>query len=241
MIRFLFLQVCKRLSHTAKFRAGLLNAGRARRLKKDDLARPIDVLVATPFGLLENISEGNVYIGECRFFVLDEADTMFDRGFGPEVKQVLEPMKKKARPANTVLVSATMTKKVQRVIQESLPDAKRIATDSLHKGVAGSVHEFLTVPPGGDKLRMTLDILEGRGVAGAARGAAGGRVMVFCNTQDSCRAVELFLKEEGVPTVCYHGDMPRESRKEVTPSGRTGIPSPIAGPVDDFRFFSAFT
>ncbi len=41
--------------------------------------------------------------------VLDEADTMFDRGFGPEVRAVLGPLRSKAAPARVVLVCATMT------------------------------------------------------------------------------------------------------------------------------------
>jgi len=41
--------------------------------------------------------------------VLDEADTMFDRGFGPEVRAVLGPLKSKASPARVVLVCATLT------------------------------------------------------------------------------------------------------------------------------------
>lgn len=31
------------------------------------------------------------------------------------------------------------------------------------------------------------------------------RVMVFCNTLDSCRATEHFLAEAGLPTLSYHG------------------------------------
>ena len=32
--------------------------------------------------------------------------------------------------------------------------------------------------------------------------------MVFCNTLDSCRATEHALQEAGLPTRCYHGDVP---------------------------------
>ena len=42
--------------------------------------------------------------------VLDEADTMFDKGFGPEVRAVLGPLRSKAQPAKAVLVVATLSK-----------------------------------------------------------------------------------------------------------------------------------
>ena len=38
------------------------------------------------------------------------------------------------------------------------------------------------------------------------------RVMVFCNTLDSCRATEHALQEAGLPTRCYHGDVPLQAR-----------------------------
>ena len=47
--------------------------------------------------------------------MLDEADTMFDRGFGPDIRKFLGPLKNRASKHDglgfqTVLVSATMTK-----------------------------------------------------------------------------------------------------------------------------------
>lgn len=46
--------------------------------------------------------------------VLDEADTMFDRGFGPDIRKFLAPLKHRAsKPGalsfQTILVTATMT------------------------------------------------------------------------------------------------------------------------------------
>ena len=40
----------------------------------------------------------------------------------------------------------------------------------------------------------------------------GRKVMVFCNTLDSCRATEHALQEGGLPTRSYHGDVPLDGR-----------------------------
>lgn len=42
--------------------------------------------------------------------------------------------------------------------------------------------------------------------------AKGRRVMVFCNTLGSCRAVDHFLQERGTNSVNYHGAVPAEER-----------------------------
>ena len=53
--------------------------------------------------------QGHLFWGDVRYVVLDEADTMFDRGFGPEVRAVLAPLRSKAHPAQVVLVVATLS------------------------------------------------------------------------------------------------------------------------------------
>ena len=45
--------------------------------------------------------------------------------------------------------------------------------------------------------------------------ARGRRVMVFCNTLDSCRAAEHSLREAGASTLCYHGDVPLDGRRDA--------------------------
>ena len=74
------------------------------------LATPLDILVATPQKLLQHAEKGNVFYGDVQYVVLDEADTMFDRGFGPEVEKVLGPLRSKPEPAQCILVAATLTK-----------------------------------------------------------------------------------------------------------------------------------
>jgi hypothetical protein len=60
--------------------------------------------------------KANLYYGDVEVVVLDEADTMFDRGFGPEVKAILAAVRSKPEPARCVLVSATMTKAVRKLV-----------------------------------------------------------------------------------------------------------------------------
>ena len=74
------------------------------------LATPLDIVVATPQKLLQHAEQGNVYYGDVQYVVLDEADTMFDRGFGPEVEKILGPLRSKSTPVQFILVAATLTK-----------------------------------------------------------------------------------------------------------------------------------
>ncbi len=61
--------------------------------------------------------------------------------------------------------------------------------------------------------------------------ARGKRLMVFCNTLDSCRATEHHLRERGVPTLCYHGDVPLDGRREAIAQFSDSEPGPDGQPV----------
>ncbi|KAG2448645.1 hypothetical protein HYH02_006532 [Chlamydomonas schloesseri] len=220
--------VAKRLCHTAKFRAACVNAFKGMSEQARQLAGPVDVLVATPTRFLQHVREGNVAYRDIQWLVVDEADTVFEQGWGAEVAQIMAPLRAKPQPAHVLMVSATLTKKVQKAITELVPDAKELKTSTLHRAVSGSQHAFLALPPGGNKLALLGEVL-------SADSRRRQKTLVFCNTVDSCRAVEHYAREEGLAVVCYHGDMPPEARQEsiatfagATPDMHGGQPLMIA-------------
>lgn len=75
------------------------------------LSQPQDIVIATPQRIAQHADKGNLFFGDVRWLVLDEADTMFDAGFGPEVQRVLRPLRKRGDDSfQCVLVAATLSK-----------------------------------------------------------------------------------------------------------------------------------
>lgn len=89
-------------------------------------------------------------------------------------------------------MSATVPREVQRLMAQLLPDMQPLRTRTLHRAVAGSRHQFVGVPPGGDKLALALQLVQGD----AARGR---RVLMFAGTVDSCRALDHYCQVRGHP------------------------------------------
>lgn len=200
--------VTRQLTKVAKCRSVLLTGGGDSTMgaQKAALGKGVDVAIGTPARVVQHARAGNLYYGDVEYVVLDEADTMMDRGFGPEVMEVLKAVQGKEQRGRCVLVSATMTKQVKRLVNDTFPKIRTIETSTLHKGVSGSRHTFL--PAGTEKLDMAIQLLD-------SDYARAQRTMVFCNTLDSCRALEHYASERGIPTVCYHGDVPIEARKSA--------------------------
>ncbi|KAL8144298.1 hypothetical protein V2J09_017330 [Rumex salicifolius] len=205
-------RVAKCISHHARFRSTMVSGGGRLRPQEDSLNIPIDMVVGTPGRILQHIEDGNLVFGDIRYLVLDEADTMFDHGFGPEIHKFLDPLKNRASKPNdpgfqTVLVAATMTNAVQKLIDEEFQGISHLRTSSLHKKISSARHDFLKLSGPENKLEVLLQVLE-------PSLAKGNRVMVFCNTLGSSRAVDHFLGENSIYTVNYHGEVPAEQRVE---------------------------
>ncbi|KAG8052518.1 hypothetical protein GUJ93_ZPchr0001g31272 [Zizania palustris] len=116
-------RVAKSISHHARFRSTMVSGGRRIRPQEDSLNMPVDMVVGTPGRILDHVKDGNMVYGDIKYLVLDEADTMFDQGFGPDIRKFLAPLKNRAAKLGdqgfqTVLVTATMTKAVQKLIDE---------------------------------------------------------------------------------------------------------------------------
>ncbi|ERN03866.1 hypothetical protein AMTR_s00078p00161460 [Amborella trichopoda] len=181
-------RVAKSISHHARFRSIMISGGGRLRPQEDSLNCPIDMVV------------------------LDEADTMFDRGFGPEIRKFLGPLRSRASKPNdsgfqTLMVTATITKAVQKLIDEEFQGIVHVRTSTLHKKIASARHDFIKLSGAENKLEALLQVLE-------PSLAKGNRVMVFCNTLNSSRAVDHFLGENQISTVNYHGEVPAEQRVE---------------------------
>ncbi|XP_068652130.1 DEAD-box ATP-dependent RNA helicase 39 [Aristolochia californica] len=205
-------RVSKSICHHARFRCTMVSGGGRLRPQEDSLNAPIDMVVGTPGRVLQHIEEGNMVYGDIRYLVLDEADTMFDHGFGPDISKFLGPLKNRASKPDdpgfqTVLVSATMTKAVQKLVDEEFQGITHLRTSTLHKKIASARHDFIKLSGAENKLEALLQVLE-------PSLAKGNRVMVFCNTLNSSRAADHFLSENQISTVNYHGEVPAQQRVE---------------------------
>jgi superfamily II DNA/RNA helicase len=126
--------------------------------RKRTVSGPVDVVVSTPQNLLVQIKERNLFFGDVTTLVVDEADTMFDHGFGPELTQILGHLRACGSPFSTVLVSATPSDAIRKLVKRQFKDMLTVETSSLHKAVSGSVHNFVPMQPGQSRLPALIQV-----------------------------------------------------------------------------------
>ncbi|KAJ0025080.1 hypothetical protein Pint_07860 [Pistacia integerrima] len=115
-------RVSKFISHYARLKSSMENGGDSSKAPEDVSNAPIGILVGTPRE------------------VLDEADTLFEHGFGPEISKILSPLKDFASKSSnqefqTILVTST--------ISEMLGKQGSSLMERLEHDVAGKVTAML--------------------------------------------------------------------------------------------------
>jgi superfamily II DNA/RNA helicase len=164
------------------------------------LAAGVDILVATPGRLLDQMQSGRVDLSRLQMLVLDEADRMLDMGFKDDLEAIVARM-----PATrqTLLFSATLDGHIARLAGAMLRDPARVEIAShraRHENIAQRLH---FADDAGHKNRLLDHLL---------RDASVNQAIVFTATKRSADEVALDLHSKGFAAAALHGDMNQGAR-----------------------------
>jgi len=207
------LSVAKQLSHFAKVRAISVSGGTPFKLQNAALQSVHDILIATPGRLLQHREKGTVFFSEVQYVVIDEVDTMVDEGFLEDLKKILVPIWSNSKPVQFICASATVSNAVKELLADRFPTAKIVHSSNLHLTVPTLKQVFVETNYG-EKQAKLLEVMKST--------KQKGKSMIFCNTIDSCRALDHYLNECGFSVACYHGGIPPQRRQELFQSFKDG-------------------
>jgi ATP-dependent RNA helicase RhlE len=89
--------------------------GKEQQIRK--LRNGAEIAVGCPGRLLDHLYAGMLDLSKLEVLVIDEADRMFDMGFLPDIRRILECI---LQPRQTLLFSATMPDDIRRLVKEVL-------------------------------------------------------------------------------------------------------------------------
>ena len=118
--RELALQVdetLQKIGRSIGLRTAVLIGGASMPRQMQMLHRNPHVVIATPGRLIDHLGQGSIKLGGVKILVLDEADRMFDMGFMPQIKRILEVVPKDRQ---TLLFSATMPDDIVKIATQHM-------------------------------------------------------------------------------------------------------------------------
>ena len=242
-------RVGKQLSHHLPLRVERLVAGRSRAKERRDLscaaaasAQPatsppgvqhgVSVLVSTPGRLLSYIDRGLVSLSCLRTVVLDEADVLLsaatEGGFKDDCMRLVKLAKAAAHSAPShasrllfILSAASVPRSLRAALPSLFSRVLDLSSPQLHTLPPSVRLSFLPVHSF-DKLERLTSL-----VRDIVTSHSQPRVLVFCNSLGSCRAVVAALtvhfqqqplpshiagRYSHSPVLSHHGDLPAQAR-----------------------------
>jgi ATP-dependent RNA helicase RhlE len=173
-----------------------------------DLRRRPRVIVATPGRLIDHIDQHTVLLFDAKFLVLDEADRMFDMGFAPQIKRILQVVPAQRQ---TLMFSATMPPEIIKIATQymKLPMNVEIAPQGA---TADNVTQELFIVRKVDKKDLVLELLR----------QYTGTVLIFTRTKFGAKALTRQLRDQRHQAAEIHSNRSLAQRKEALEGFKSG-------------------
>ena len=175
-----------------------------------ELARGVDILVATPGRLIDHLDRGRVDLSQLEMLVLDEADRMLDMGFIDDVESIAA---RTPKTRQTVLFSATFDTAIARLAGKLLRNPVRIEADAEKKPPLAIEQRVHFTDDHAHKHRVLDHLLAD---------VAMTQSIVFIATKRDAESLAARLRGEGHAAAALHGDMNQFERTRTLSDMRRG-------------------
>ena len=172
------------------------------------LKRGVEIVVACPGRLLDHINRGTVNLSQLDVLVLDEADHMFDMGFLPDIRRILQRLPSQRQ---TLLFSATMPPAIRHLAEEVLNDPITVQVGTTAPADTVS-HALYPVAPH-LKTPLLLNLL---------RHTDTESVLVFTRTKRRAKRLGEQLTRAGYNSTSLQGNLSQGQRQTALDGFRSG-------------------
>ena len=171
----------------------------------NELAKGVDVLVATPGRLLDLMGQGFISLKDIGYFVLDEADRMLDMGFIHDIRKILNELPKERQ---SLFFSATMPKNIVELSSQILKSPKKISVSPV-SSTAETIKQFIYYTNKADKKDLLLYILKDKNI---------NQLLLFSRTKHGADRIARNLKKKNIQAAAIHGDKAQNQRQKALQS-----------------------
>ena len=201
-------QDARKLGKNTAIRSLSIYGGVSKGPQAKALRRGADIVVACPGRLLDHVGDGAIDLSGVEVLVLDEADTMCDMGFLPDIRRIISHL---PRQRQTLFFAATMPGEIRRLSDDILvdPTTVQIGIIAPAKTVSHALY------PVTDKLKkkLLLELLERTPTA---------RLIVFTRTKARAKRLAGDLEKVGFNVAAMQGNLSQNRRQQAIDGFRNG-------------------
>nr|WP_288306240.1 DEAD/DEAH box helicase [uncultured Romboutsia sp.] len=165
-----------------------------------ELKQRVHIVVATPGRIIDHIGRNTINLDDIKYFIIDEADKMLNKGFIEDMEFILNKIPKNSAKG---LFSATIDDDIQYICDKYLKvsnilDIKYNELFDKKQIIENKIKSFEN-----DKYKNLKSIIYMENPTS---------LIIFCNTKDKVKKLYENMKKDGFLVEELHGDMSQDKR-----------------------------
>jgi ATP-dependent RNA helicase RhlE len=168
----------------------------------------VDIVVACPGRLLDHLNQKTINLASLEVLVLDEADRMFDMGFLPDVRRIINQLPPKRQ---TLMFSATMPDDIRKLTDEVLRDPVTLKVG--HTAPLNTVSHALYPVEQHLKTGLLMELLKQTDTES---------ILIFTRTKHRAKRIGQQLEKAGYRAASLQGNLSQNKRQGALDGFRSG-------------------
>jgi ATP-dependent RNA helicase DDX5/DBP2 len=195
--------------------------GAPRGYQQSELEKGVHAIIATPGRLIDFLDSRSTNLDRVTYLVLDEADRMLDMGFEPQIRKIINQIRKDRQ---TIMCSATWPKEVQSLSADFLIRPGHIQIGSSNLSTNSDIRQYIELVEDHQKLNLLFRVLR-------EFIPKGFKIVIFTETKRGCDSLARDLRNENFSAEAIHGDKSQrveKSRNEIKCFETSGLQGPLS-------------
>lgn len=165
-----------------------------------ELKQRVHIVVATPGRIIDHIGRNTINLDDIKYFIIDEADKMLNKGFIEDMEFILNKIPKNSAKG---LFSATIDDDIQYICDKYLKTSNILDIKYNELFDKKQIIENKIKSSENDKYKNLKSIIYMENPTS---------LIIFCNTKDKVKKLYENMKKDGFLVEELHGDMSQDKR-----------------------------
>lgn len=165
-----------------------------------ELKQRVHIVVATPGRIIDHIGRGTIDLNNIKYFIIDEADKMLNKGFINDMESILNKLPQKSCKG---MFSATIDDTINIVCNKYMKKPKMIDIKIDNVQVKKQISEYYIIVEKESRYKTLKDIIYSE---------CPNSTIVFVNTRDKVDEIYKSMKRDKFLVGAIHGDMSQDKR-----------------------------
>lgn len=191
-----------------RLRSMTIYGGVSKSVQIAKIRKGVDLVIACPGRLLDIHNDRAIDLSHVEVLILDEADQMFDKGFLPDIRRILELLPNKRQ---RMVFSATMPDEIRQLTKNILAEPATIQINPS-RPVRSISHRLFTVDQD-RKTNLLMHLISEESMAAT---------LVFTRTKHKAKLLAHKLSQSGFKATSLQGNLSQTKRQQALNGFKSG-------------------